>query len=110
MSGRRPNLPKELNVNNREKPIERPLHVIEEWRARMIAREVEHQAHWEMLLAEAAERERLLALAASDKEDRERSLEEAAKEHRVAFIVRSEGCRHQRLLAGVRVTPARGYS
>ena len=114
MSGRRPKLPKELDVNNREKPIERLLHVIEdriaEWRARMSAREVELQAHREMLLAEAAERERLLAQAASEKEDRERSLEEAAKDHRVAFIVRSEGCRHQRLLAGVRVTPARGYS
>jgi hypothetical protein len=86
MSGRRPSPPKELDVNNRENPIERLLHVsedrIEEWRARMSAREVELQAHREMLLAEAAERERLLAQAASDKEDRERSLEEAAKEHR----------------------------
>ena len=107
-------LPKELDVNNSVKPIERLLRVIEdrieERRARMSAREAELRAHREMLLAEAAERERLLAQAASDKIDRERSLEEAAKEHRVAFIVRSEGCRHQRLLAGVRVTPARGYS
>jgi hypothetical protein len=102
MSGRCPKLPKELDVNNREKPIERLLHVIEdrieEWRARMSAREVEPRAHRKMLLAEAAERER------------ERSLEEAAKEHRVAFIVHPGGCRYQRLLAGVRVTPARGYS
>ena len=114
MSGRRPKLPKELDVNNREKPIERLLHVIEdrieEWRARMSAREVELQAHREMLLAEAAERERLLAQGASDKIDRERSLEEAAKEHRVAFTVHPKGCRHQRLLAGVRVTPAGGCS
>jgi hypothetical protein len=110
MSGRRQKLPKELDVNNREKPIERLLHVIEdrieEWRARMSAREVELQAHREMLLAEAAERERLPAQAASDKLDRERSLEEAAKEHRVAFIVHPKGRRHQRLLAGVRVTSA----
>ncbi len=114
MSGRRPKLPKELDVNNREKPAGRLLHVIEdrieEWRARMSAREVELQAHREILLAEAAERERLLAQAASDKIDRERSLEEAAKEHRVAFIVHPKGCRHQRLLAGVRVTPARDCS
>jgi hypothetical protein len=73
------------------------------------ARGVELQAHREMLLAEAAERERLLTLAASD-EGLERSLEEAAKEHRVAFIVHPKGCRHQRLLAGVRVTPARDCS
>ena len=114
MSGRRPSLPKELDVNNRERPIERLLHVIEdrieEWRARMSAREVELQAHREMLLAEAAERERLLAQAASDKLDRERSLGEAAKEHRVAFIVHPKWRRHRRLLAGVRVTPARGCS
>ncbi len=114
MSGRRPSLPKELDVNNGEKPIERLLHVIEErseeWRARMSAREVELQSHREMLLAEAAERERLLAQAASEEEDRERSLEEAAKEHRVAFIVNPKGRRHQRLLAGVRVTPAGGCS
>jgi hypothetical protein len=114
MSGRRPSLPKELDVNSREKPIERLLHVIEnrieEWRARMSAREVELRAHREVLLAEAAERERLLALAASDEIDRERSLEEATKEHLVAFIVHPEGCRHQSLLAGVRVTPAGGCS
>jgi predicted LPLAT superfamily acyltransferase len=63
---------------------------IEEWRGRMSACEAELQAHREMLLAEAAERERLLAQAAGEKEDRERSLEEAVKEHRVAFIVHSE--------------------
>jgi predicted LPLAT superfamily acyltransferase len=102
-------------VNNREKPIERLLHVIEdrieEWRAKMSAREVELRAHREMLLAEAAERGRLLALAASEKGDSERSLEEeAAKEHRVAFIVHSEGCPHQRRLACVRVAPAGGCS
>ena len=101
-------------MNNREKPIERLLRVIEdrieEWRGRLSAREAELRAHREMLLAEAAERERLLALAASEKEDRERSLEEAAKEHRVAFIVHSEGCPHQRRLAGVRVAPAGGCS
>ena len=109
MSGRRPSLPKELDVNNREKPIERLLHVIEdrieEWRARMSAREVELRAHREVLLAEAAERERLLTLAASN-EGLERSLEEGAKEHRVAFMVYSGVRRQRRVLAGGRVTPA----
>ena len=113
MSGRRPKLPKELDVNNREKPIERLLHVIEnrieEGRARRSAREVELRAHREVLLAEAAERERLLTLAASN-EGLERSLEEVAKEHRVAFIVYSGERRHQRLLADVRVAPAGGCS
>lgn len=101
-------------MNNREKPIERLLHVIEarieEWRARTSVREVELQAHREMPLAEAAERERFLAQAASDWEDRERSLEESAEEHRVAFILHSEGHRHQRLVAGVRVASAEGCS
>ena len=101
-------------MNRREKPIERLLHGIEDrmeaWRGRMSAREAELRAHREMLLAEAAERERLLAQAASEVEDRERSLGEAAKEHRVAFIVHPKGRRHRRLLAGVRVTPAGGCS
>ncbi len=81
-------------MGRRETSIERMLHGIEghmeEWRGRMSARETELQAHREQLLAEAAERERLLARAVGEKEDRERSFEEAAKDHRVAFIVHSE--------------------
>lgn len=81
-------------MNEREKPIERLLdgieERIEEWRARMRSREAELQAHRDGLWAEAAERERLPARAAGEKEDREPSLEEAAKEHRGAFIVHSE--------------------
>lgn len=81
-------------MSERETSIERLLHRIEghieEWRGRMSDREAELQAHREMLLAEAAERERLLARTVSEEADRERSLEEAAKEHRVAFVVHSE--------------------
>ena len=81
-------------MGGRETSIERLLHGIEgrieEWRGRMSAREMEVQAHREQLLTEAAERERLLARAVGEKEDRERSFEEAAKDHRVAFIVHSE--------------------
>ena len=40
-------------------------------------------------MAEAAERERLLARSTGE-EDQELSLEEAAKEHRVAFVVHSD--------------------
>ncbi|MBA3424002.1 MAG: hypothetical protein H0U04_05530 [Rubrobacter sp.] len=81
-------------MGRRETSIERLLHGIEghieEWRGRMSAREMEVQAHREQLLAEAAEREKLLAQAGGEKGDRERSFEEAAKEHRAAFIVHSE--------------------
>ncbi|MBA2346185.1 MAG: hypothetical protein H0V83_14035 [Rubrobacter sp.] len=81
-------------MDRRESSIERLLHGIEdrieEWRGRMSAREMELQAHREMLLTEAAERERLLAEATGENVDRNFSLEEASKEQRVAFIVHSE--------------------
>lgn len=81
-------------MGGRETSVERLLHGIEEriedWRARMNTREKELQAHRDMLWAEASEREKLLAQVASEKENRERCLEEAAKEHRVAFVVHSE--------------------
>jgi hypothetical protein len=90
------------------------LHVIEdhieEWRARMSAREVELQAHREMLLVEAAERERLLAQAASDKIDRERSLEEGAKEHRVAFHRAPRGAPSSKAPGWCSSNPRGGYS
>ena len=81
-------------MSKRETSIERLLHGIEdrieEWRGRLSEREAELQAHREMLLSEAAERERLLTRAVSEKEGREHSLEEAAKDRRVAFVVHSE--------------------
>ncbi len=81
-------------MSMRETSIERLLHGIEgrieEWRGRMSEREAELQAHREMLLSEAAERERLLTRAVSEREGREHSLEEAAKDRRVAFVVHSK--------------------
>lgn len=81
-------------VSKRETSIERLLHGImgriEEWRGRLSEREAELQAHRERLLSEAAERERLLTRAVSEREGREHSLEEAAKDRRVAFVVHSE--------------------
>jgi hypothetical protein len=85
---------KELAVDRREGSIERLLHRIEEYidesHDRRRAREEELDSHREMMWAEAAEREELLVQNASDEEAQERSLEEVAKEHRVAFVVHSE--------------------
>ncbi len=81
-------------MSMRETSIERLLHGIEgrieEWRGRLSEREAELQAHREMLLSETAERERLLTRAVSEREGREHSLEEAAKDRRVAFVVHSK--------------------
>ena len=85
---------KELGVDRREGSIERLLQRIEERidesHDRRRAREEELDSHREMMWAEAAEREKLLVQTASDQEPQERSLEEVAKEHRVAFVVHSE--------------------
>ena len=85
---------KEFIVHRREGFIEGVLHrierYIEEADERMRAREEEFEHYRETLWAEAAERERLLVRAVSEEEARERSLEEVAKEHRVAFVVHSE--------------------
>jgi predicted phage tail protein len=82
-------------VHRREGFIERVLHrierYIEEADERIRAREEEFEHYRETLWAEAAERERLLVRAVGEEEVRERSLEEVAKEHRVAFVVHSEG-------------------
>ena len=81
-------------MSKRETSIERLLHGImgriEEWRGRLSEREAELQAHRERLLSEAAERERLLTRAVSEREGREHSLEEAAKDRRVAFVGHSK--------------------
>ncbi len=81
-------------MDNREGFIKRVLHRIEnrveEASERIRAREEGFEHYRETLLAEAAERERLLVQAVSEGEARERSLEEVAKEHRVAFVVHSE--------------------
>ena len=84
----------EFAMGERRGFIERVLHRIEnrveEASGKMRAREEEHEHYRETLWAEAAERERLLVLVVSEEEARERSLEEVAKEHRVAFVVHSE--------------------
>jgi hypothetical protein len=85
---------REFIVHKREGFIERVLHrierYIEEADERMRTREEEFEHYRETLWAEAAERERLLVRAVSEKEARERSLEEVGKEHRVTFVVHSE--------------------
>ena len=85
---------REFIVHKREGFIERVLHrierYIEEADERIRGREEEFEHYRETLWAEAAERERLLVRAVSEEEARERSLEEVAKEHRVAFVVHSE--------------------
>lgn len=82
-------------MNKKETSSERVLRGIEgriqEWRARMGARETELHAQREALWTEMAEREKLLAQSATaEGEARERSLEEAAREHRAVFVAHSE--------------------
>ncbi len=81
-------------MDKREGFIERVLHKIERYveeaDERIRAREEELGHYRERLWAEAAERERLLVQTLNEEETRERSLEELAKEHRVAFVVHSE--------------------
>ena len=109
---------KEFVVGEREGFIQRVLHRIErhveeaDERIRVREEEVEH--YRETLWAEATERERLLVRVVSEEETRERSLEDVAKEHRVAFVVHSEeaGRALQELAAGrarlVSVVPGSG--
>ncbi len=115
---RTPGYEKEFVVGEREGFIQRVLHRIErhveEAGERMRVREEELEHYRETLWAEAAERERLLVRVVSEEETRERSLEEVAKEHRVAFVVHSEeaGGALQELAAGrarlVSVVPGSG--
>ena len=81
-------------MDEREGFIRRVLHRIErhveEADERIKLREEEVEHYRETLWAEAAERERLLVRVVSEEETRERSLEDVAKEHRVAFVVHSE--------------------
>jgi protein involved in temperature-dependent protein secretion len=81
-------------VDKREGFIRRVLHrierQIEEAAERERVREEKVELYRETLWAEAVERERLLVRAVGEAETRGRSLEEVAKEHRVAFVVHSE--------------------
>lgn len=80
---------------DRESYIERLLHRIEQhmedWQHRTTMREEELQAHRSMLWADGAEREKMLVQQVAEEEEaKERSLEQIAKDHRVAFVVHSE--------------------
>ena len=81
-------------MEKREGFIERVLHGIErridEAHERRRAREAELDRSGGGLWTQAAERERLLVQTVSEEEERQRSLEEIVKDHRVAFVVHSE--------------------
>lgn len=78
----------------RESMIERVVHRIEdhieEWRRRDAARAAEADAHRDQLWAAAAERERFLVEVMGEQEARRNSVEEVAKQNRVAFVVHTE--------------------
>ena len=63
---------------------------VEEWRQRDAAHAAEADAFRGVLWAEAAERERLLAEAMSEEEDRRESIEGLTKQHRVVFVLHRE--------------------
>lgn len=77
----------------RMSPIERLLHRIEdhveEWRRQDRAHKAEASANREMLWAEAARREELLADAIAEEESQRSSIE-ITELHRVVFVVHSE--------------------
>jgi hypothetical protein len=73
-----------------ERIVQRVEEHIEEWRRRDAARHAEADANRDQLWAAAAERERMLAEVVGEEEAHRTSVEEAMKEHRVAFVVHSE--------------------
>jgi hypothetical protein len=74
-----------------ERIVQRVEEHIEEWRRRDAARAAEADANRDQLWAAASERERMLAEVMGEEEAHRASVEEVMKEHRVAFVVRSEG-------------------
>jgi len=87
---------------------------VEEWRERDKALKTEADANRDVMWAEAAERERLLAEAMGEEEARRGSAAEIAKQERVVFVMHSEGAgRALEAFAGerdrlVRVVPGGG--
>src|SRR5215207_4437561 len=81
-------------LGQRGSTIERIVHRIEEhveeWRRQDAARYAEVEAIREQLWAEAAERERLLAKAIGEEEERRTSSTEDAKRQRMVFVVHSK--------------------
>jgi hypothetical protein len=74
-----------------ERIVQRVEEHIEEWRRRDAARAAEADANRDQLWAAASERERMLAEVMGEEEAHRASVEEVVKEHRVAFVVHSEG-------------------
>jgi hypothetical protein len=73
----------ERRTSTMERILQRIEEHVENWRQRDAARHAEADAFRDMLWAEAAERERLLAKAVGVEEARRESIEELTKEHRV---------------------------
>jgi hypothetical protein len=78
----------------RESMIERMVHRIEEhiedWRRRDAARAAEAEANRDQLWAAAAERERFLVEMMGEQKADRSTLEEVARDNRVAFVVHTE--------------------
>jgi hypothetical protein len=74
-----------------ERIVQRVEEHIEDWRRRDAARAAEADANRDQLWAAASERERMLAEVMGEEEAHRASVEEVMKEHRVAFVVHSEG-------------------
>lgn len=80
----------EQRTSRMERILRRVEEHVEEWRSRDAARHAEADAFRDMLWAEAAERERLLAEAMGEEEARRESIEELTKQHRVVFVLHRE--------------------
>ena len=74
-----------------ERIVQRVEEHIEDWRRRDAARAAEADANRDQLWAAASERERMLAEVMGEEGAHGASVEEVMKEHRVAFVVHSEG-------------------
>jgi hypothetical protein len=80
----------EQRTSRMERILRRVEEHVEDWRSRDAARHAEADAFRDMLWAEAAERERLLAEAMGEEEARRESIEELTKQHRVVFVLHRE--------------------
>lgn len=78
----------------RQSRLEKIVHSIEErievWREQDANRKMEADASREMLWAEAAEREKLLADSITDAEDHRPSVEEVTKQQKIVFVVHTD--------------------
>lgn len=79
---------------SKQSRLERVIHGIEErieeWRKEDSTRKMEAEANREMLWAEAAEREKMLAESIGEEEARREAIEEVAKQERLVFVVHTE--------------------